>query len=108
MYLRPLLVFLLFPLLLSAQSIPLQTIRGNVVDKSVKNPLPGANIELVSKLTASAVADATGNFVLEKVPVGRHTLRITYIGYKPVVLQNILIESGKLYRKQNHTPNCRR
>ena len=95
MYLRPLLVFILFPLLLSAQSIPLQTIRGNVLDKSVKNPLPGANIELVSKLTASAVADATGNFVLEKVPVGRHTLRITYIGYKPVVLQNILIESGK-------------
>ena len=95
MYLRPLLVFLLFPLLLSAQSIPLQTIRGNVVDKSVKNPLPRANIELVSKLTASVVADATGNFVLEKVPVGRHTLRITYIGYKPVVLQNILIESGK-------------
>ena len=95
MYLRPLLVFVLFPLLLSAQSIPLQTIRGNVLDKSVKNPLPGANIELVSKLTASAVADATGNFVLEKVPVGRHTLRITYIGYKPVVLQNILIESGK-------------
>ena len=95
MYLRPLLVFVLFPLLLSAQSIPLQTIRGNVLDKSVKNPLPGANIELVSKLTASAVADATGNFVLEKVPVGRHTLRITYIGYKPIVLQNILIESGK-------------
>ena len=95
MYLRPSLVFVLFPLLLSAQSIPLQTIRGNVLDKSVKNPLPGANIELVSKLTASAVADATGNFVLEKVPVGRHTLRITYIGYKPGVLQNILIESGK-------------
>jgi len=95
MYLRQSLVFILFPLLLSAQSIPLQTIRGNVLDKSVKNPLPGANIELVSKLTASAVADAAGNFVLEKVPVGRHILRITYIGYKPIVLQNILIESGK-------------
>jgi len=95
MYLRPLLVFILFPLLLSAQSIPLQTIRGNVLDKSVKNPLPGANIELISKSSVSIVADATGNFLIERVPVGRQTLRISYVGYKPVVLQNILIESGK-------------
>lgn len=95
MYLRPLLVFLLFPLLLSAQSIPLQTIRGNVVDKSVKNPLPGANIELISKSSVLVVADATGNFLVQRVPVGRQTLRISYVGYKPVVLQNILIESGK-------------
>jgi len=95
MYLRPLLVFILFPLLLSAQSIPLQTIRGNVVDKSVKNPLTGANIELISKSSVSVVADATGNFLLEGVPVGRQTLRISYVGYKSVVLQNILIESGK-------------
>jgi len=95
MYLRQLLVVILFPVLLWAQSIPVQTLRGTVVDKAVKTPLPGANIELVGKLTESVVADAAGNFVLEKVPVGRHTLRITYIGYKPVVLQNILIESGK-------------
>jgi hypothetical protein len=95
MYLRLLLVFTLFPLLLSAQSIPLQTIRGNVVDKSVKNPLPGANIEIISKSSVSVVADATGNFLIERVPVGRQTLRISYVGYKPVVLQNILIESGK-------------
>ena len=95
MYLRPLLVFVLFPLLLSAQSTPLQTIRGNVLDKSVKNPLPGANIEIISKSSVSVVADATGNFLIERVPVGRQTLRISYVGYKPVVLQNILIESGK-------------
>ena len=95
MYLRPLLVFMLFPVLLCAQTIPLQTIRGNVVDKSVKNPLPGANIELISKSSVSVVADATGNFLLEGVPVGRQTLRISYVGYRPVVLQNILIESGK-------------
>ena len=95
MYLRQLLVVILFPVLLWAQSIPVQTLRGTVVDKAVKTPLPGTNIELVGKLTVSVVADAAGNFVLEKVPVGRHTLRITYIGYKPVVLQNILIESGK-------------
>ena len=95
MYLRQLLVFMLFPVLLCAQTIPLQTIRGNVVDKSVKNPLPGANIELISKSSVSVVADATGNFLLEGVPVGRQTLRISYVGYRPVVLQNILIESGK-------------
>jgi len=95
MYLRQLLVVMLFPVLLCAQTIPLQTIRGNVVDKSVKNPLPGANIELISKSSVSVVADATGIFLIEGVPVGRQTLRISYVGYKPVVLQNILIESGK-------------
>jgi hypothetical protein len=92
MYLRQLLVFILLPVLLCAQTIPLQTIRGSVVDKSVKNPLPGANIELISKSSVSIVADATGNFLIERVPVGRQTFRISYVGYKPVVLQNILIE----------------
>ncbi len=89
-------IFFLSPQLKSfSQVIPLQTIRGNVSDKSIKTILSGATIELLGITKKTVVADEKGNFLIEKVPVGRHNLRITYVGYKPVFLNNLLIESGK-------------
>ncbi len=88
-------VFLFVYLSTFSQVIPLQTIRGNVSDRAIKTILSGATIELLDNTKRIVVADAKGNFLIEKVPVGRHNLRITYIGYKPVFLNNVLIESGK-------------
>ncbi|MEI6263841.1 MAG: TonB-dependent receptor [Sphingobacteriia bacterium] len=73
----------------------MQTIRGNVSDKSIKTILSGATIELLDNVKRTVAADINGNFLIEKVSVGRHNLRISYIGYKPVFLNNLLIESGK-------------
>ncbi len=39
--------------------------------------------------------DLAGHFRIEKVPVGRHNLQITYLGYEPMILNNILVISGK-------------
>lgn len=41
------------------------------------------------------VSDADGNFVIKNVPVGRHSVRTTYIGYEPVLLKEQLVSSGK-------------
>ena len=41
------------------------------------------------------VSDAEGNFMIENVPVGRHAVRATFIGYEPVVLKEQLLSSGK-------------
>lgn len=42
-----------------------------------------------------AVSDVSGCFTISNVPVGRHTIMATYIGYEPLVLKEQLLSSGK-------------
>ena len=43
----------------------------------------------------AASTDIDGNFRILEVPVGRYTLEVTYIGYSPAVLPEVLAGSGK-------------
>jgi hypothetical protein len=91
--------FLLLPLVISfslqAQMLT-QTIRGTVIDKVSQTTLPGASIILVnSDPLIGTTTDPDGNFKLTQIPVGTHTIRISFIGYKEVTLPNILVNSGK-------------
>lgn len=80
---------------LSAQT-PTQTIRGRVFDTDSKTGLPGANVILLnSDPLIGTTTDVNGNFTLEKVPVGRKSVQVSYIGFKPVVKPEILVGSGK-------------
>ena len=73
-----------------------QTIRGTVIDDQTKTTLPGANIIVVnSNPLIGTVSDANGNFALEKVPVGRHDLMASYMGYKTISIPNLIITSAK-------------
>jgi carboxypeptidase-like protein len=72
----------LLPVLLSSQTLT-QSIRGVVTDAATREPLIGANILVtdLEKFTGTAT-DIDGTFVIEKVPVGRHTIRCSYTGYE--------------------------
>ncbi|MFT5823252.1 MAG: hypothetical protein ACI8ZM_004513 [Crocinitomix sp.] len=71
-----------------------KTIRGTVTDKETFAPLIGAKILLLdSDPLIGAVTDDEGNFRLENVPVGRQSVRVTYLGYEPFLLQNIDLTS---------------
>ena len=74
-----------------------QNIRGTVVDKESKSSLPGVTVLLLSDTsrTVFASSDVNGNFRLEKVKVGRHSLKVSLIGYKELVLSNVIVNSGK-------------
>lgn len=84
---------------ISAQDITqtiTQTIRGNLVDQESKMPLLGANVTLLlTDPLQGTTTDLDGNFKLENVPVGRHNIEITYLGYEPIVMRSILLTSGK-------------
>lgn len=86
-------------ILLSALSLTIvysQTIRGKIVDKDSKYQLIGANVILVgSDPINGTVTDVNGEFKLTNIPVGRNTLKITYIGYKEIVMPNIIVNTGK-------------
>jgi CarboxypepD_reg-like domain/TonB-dependent Receptor Plug Domain len=90
-------VLILFSAIFSAKSQQLtQTIRGIVADKASESPLPGANIVIEnSNPFLGTSSDNNGNFKIAKVPVGRQTIKITYVGYKERVVSNIDLTSGK-------------
>src|SRR5688572_1623639 len=91
-----LLIFLFsFPYLGQAQNLT-QTIRGRILDRESQAPLIGASVALVSTNPVMAVmTDADGYFKLSKVPVGRHTIKINYVGYEEQVVPELLLGSGK-------------
>lgn len=88
------LIFLLFiPIsFLSAQTT--QTIRGKVVDADNEKALIGATVSLINT-NQSVISNEKGSFSLEKVPVGRHQLQVSFVGYETQKITELLLESGK-------------
>lgn len=83
----------LFPALVYSQT---QTIRGKIIEKATQMPVPGANVVLInSDPLVGVVSDLDGNFKIENVPVGRQGVRISYVGYNEMVINNLMLTSGK-------------
>lgn len=73
-----------------------QTIKGTIVDAQSKYPLIGANVIVVgSQPLIGGSTDADGAFKLTSVPLGRQTLKVSYLGYRERTLPNVLVTSGK-------------
>lgn len=94
---KTLLLFLLvFVNQVFAQNIN-STIRGKVTDQDTKIPLIGVNVILTSETSrlVGTTSDIDGNFELKDIPVGRHDLKFTYLGYQERLMNNIILNSGK-------------
>jgi len=76
-----------------AQTIT-QNVKGVVIDKASEKPLQGATVSIVDG-TNNVVTDAQGKFILKGVPIGRQKIAITFQGYKPVIVPEVLVTSGK-------------
>lgn len=73
-----------------------QTIRGRVISKDTGLPLTGATILLLQTLKPTGtVTDQNGKFRLEKVPTGRISLKISFLGYESQILSDLMLKSGK-------------
>ncbi|MCX6296894.1 MAG: TonB-dependent receptor [Bacteroidetes bacterium] len=73
-----------------------QTIRGKVIDADSKSILFGANVILLNgDSIIGSITDMDGKFRLDKIPVGRRTIKVTCLGYEEIVLNNIILTSGK-------------
>lgn len=71
-------------------------IKGSIKDMDTQQPLPGASIVIMeSNPLIGTITDADGFFTISNVPVGRYNLNISYIGYEPVILSEIQVQSGK-------------
>jgi hypothetical protein len=73
-----------------------QTVRGTVVDKDTKQPLIGATIIVVNETQKiGSVTDANGVYKIANVPLGRQTIKATYLGYEPLLMPDVIVTAGK-------------
>ncbi len=73
-----------------------QSIHGTVTDKESQSPLPGVEVVVLgSDSIIGTTTDANGKFKLQRVPIGRISLQFTFIGYRMLVLNNIVLDAGK-------------
>ena len=81
---------------INGQQLYTQVLRGIVTDSYSGSPLPGANIVLIDTDPPQGTsADENGRFVLKNVPTGRQSLRISFMGYKTLILNDIIVTSAK-------------
>ncbi|HSL87489.1 MAG TPA: carboxypeptidase-like regulatory domain-containing protein, partial [Bacteroidales bacterium] len=92
-------LFVIFLFLISStsQSQELtQTLRGRVLDAYTEQPLPGVTIIILgSDPLKGTSTDADGFFRIDNLPLGRISIKASFIGYKPEVLTNLLLISGR-------------
>jgi CarboxypepD_reg-like domain len=80
---------------LSSQDLT-QTIRGKVVDSQTEAPLAGSVVMIRNTNPLLGMrTDSEGNFVIEKVPIGRQTVDVSYIGYLSYSEENIFVSANR-------------
>lgn len=76
----------IFLLLISITPLTGKNIKGIIIDKSSKEPLIGATVQIAGTNTG-AVTDINGNFYLQELPDGKaYQIIINYVGYKTLQL----------------------
>ncbi len=88
-------IFFLLSFIASAQNAT-QKIHGIVTDAQSQSPLPGVIVRVLNTDSLIGTAtDANGRYILNNVPIGHVSLGFSFMGYKPVILNNIVLDIGK-------------
>lgn len=79
---------------LSAQSV--QNIKGKIIDRDSRAPLIGVTVKITTpNVGGGAITDEAGFFKISNVPIGRHELVFSYLGYESITLPNITLTVAK-------------
>ncbi|MFK8056323.1 MAG: carboxypeptidase-like regulatory domain-containing protein [Saprospiraceae bacterium] len=72
-----------------------QTLKGVILDAQSEIPLIGATVRVLNLEDVNGTTtDLDGRFQLT-LPVGIHTVQVSYIGYAPVTVPNVRLVAGK-------------
>ena len=93
----------LFPAGLMAQT---GKVSGKVTDLETGEPLIGANVIVNSGgTTRGAATDANGGYVVLNVPIGKVSIKVSYIGYQAITVENVLVRSNETTTKDVKLPS---
>lgn len=74
------------------------TLRGKVVDKDTKEPIPFVNIivELGGTQAGGTTSDFDGNYTIKPITPGKYDLKASYVGFKPIMIKGVQIKSDQI------------
>lgn len=74
------------------------SIKGKVLDKTSKEPLPFANVivEMNGSQAGGAQTDFDGNFTIKPLQPGKYNLKATFVGYTSAEITGVLVSSDKI------------
>lgn len=73
-----------------------QVIRGSIVDSESQAAIPFATISIQTlDPPIGTISNTNGTFRLTHVPVGRHDLQVSFVGYETQVIPELMVTSGK-------------
>lgn len=70
------------------------SIEGFVLDKKTNETLIGAGL-LIDGTTQGTVTNIDGQYRLANISPGKHFIKVSYMGYYPILLENIVVEANK-------------
>lgn len=89
-------VFILTLIFQTFSQTTTQQIRGSVTDKVTKTGLIGASVFIIgTNPPKGASTDLEGAYKIDGVEPGRYDIKALYLGYKEVIIPNVLVTSGK-------------
>lgn len=88
------LLTLLVSISLTAAWAQTGTIRGTVFEAETGDPVIAANV-VIESLNTGASTDLDGSFTLD-VPVGTYTLKISYISFQTLEVQEVEVKEGEV------------
>ncbi len=74
------------------------SLKGKIIDAETGEPVPFANIvvEAGGKQAGGTTSDFDGQYVIKPLPPGKYDVKATYVGYKPLMIQGVLINANKV------------
>ncbi len=79
-----------------AQAQSTQTVKGTVFDAASEIELIGATVEIVTTdPSLGTTTEYDGSFSIPEVPLGRHTIVVSYLGYESITVPNVVVTAGK-------------
>jgi hypothetical protein len=76
------------------QSAGTGTIKGKIVDKLTRRPVPGASVTIESTQNGT-IADSAGIFILREIRPGIYMLEVSFVGYQDKPVTDVQIAAGK-------------
>lgn len=70
------------------------SIGGIVIDRSTQEPLPAANVQVLGT-TLGASTNSEGKFTVPSISVGDYRVRVSLVGYEPLILSDIIVATGR-------------
>ena len=70
-------------------------ISGTVLDSEARYPLPGAYVQISTLEGFMTPTDMDGRFSFADVPIGRHVVKLSFMGYESRTIDGVVLMSGR-------------